>query len=352
VIIVHARTPFAHHGFLQFNRQGSEIFVVVIKATCRVDENGSLSREIEQIPVAHVDKFWGDPGLSSIRYEADLAWRKPGVDLIVNGHAYSQKPAHQVTVEFVTRHFHKRLHVSGDRVWESGSATPSQPFTSIPLIYERAFGGFDMRDGSKQQSESANPVGTGFCAGNPPDDGMPLPNVEDPAQLIQQWQDRPTPVGFGFVGRGWQPRVSYAGTYDEAWRNQKFPLLPDNFDERHFLGAPEDQVLPDLTDPEPVVIRNMKADGSEMNFVIPPIKMPVHARWGHETRAFAADLDTVVIEPGLAQVILTWRTLLDMRRKPDQLREVFVGHLSPGEERAVLGGKRYIGPSTASWDKE
>ena len=47
-----------------------------------------------------------------------------------------------------------------------------------------------------------------------------------------------TAGGVGPVARHWQPRASYAGTYDEAWRRQRAPIGRTDFDERFFCGAP------------------------------------------------------------------------------------------------------------------
>jgi hypothetical protein len=346
---VHSRTQFAHHGFLEFDPAGQEIFVVVVKATYGIDVNGNLDADIEQLPVCHVDSFWGAPGLSSIRYEADLAWHKPAVEIVINGHAYTRNgSATGVTVEMITRHFQRRAHISGDRVWESGllgvRATPPVPFESMPLVYERAFGGFDLRESQEKQVGSLeNPVGIGFFSVREPDDGAPLPNIEDPTQLIGQWRHHPRPIGFGFIGRGWQPRVKYAGTYDATWKSDKFPLLPDDFSERHFLAAPPEQVVPRFDGSETITLRNMTPDGLDMNLSIPSLRIPVHARWEREARMVTADLDTVIIEPTVSRLVLICRACLDVRRKPNVLKEVFVGPLSRGEERAVLGRKRYIG---------
>ena len=49
------------------------------------------------------------------------------------------------------------------------------------------------------------------------------------------------PMALGPVGRGWRPRLSYAGTYDQHWIDEVFPFLPADFDDRYYQAAPEDQ---------------------------------------------------------------------------------------------------------------
>lgn len=52
-----------------------------------------------------------------------------------------------------------------------------------------------------------------------------------------------TPAGFGFVGRSWLPRISYAGTYDQKWLDEQHPYPPFDMDYRYWNGAPEDQQI-------------------------------------------------------------------------------------------------------------
>ena len=93
----------------------------------------------------------------------------------------------------------KLLRVSGDRVWGAGGPSAPEPFTRMPLVYERAFGGVD-----RQVARSRSATGTGairsargFAVTRDNLDGVPLPNIEYPDELIASWDDRPRPAGFG-----------------------------------------------------------------------------------------------------------------------------------------------------------
>ena len=55
----------------------------------------------------------------------------------------------------------KLVAVLGDRVWRGSNPTPPQPFVSIPLVYERAYGG-SYTAGERLFCEERNPVGVGF----------------------------------------------------------------------------------------------------------------------------------------------------------------------------------------------
>ena len=49
---------------------------------------------------------------------------------------------------------------------------------------------------------------------------------------------------FGPLAAHWQPRVQWGGTYGDKWAKDRQPLLPEDFDERFFQSAPEDQQAP------------------------------------------------------------------------------------------------------------
>src|SRR5262245_21222552 len=98
---------------------------------------------------------------------------------------------------------------------------------------------------------------------------MALPILEDPRALIKTPRDTPAPTGFGFLGRAWQPRLAFAGTWDERWRQDRCPLLPLDFDERYHNGAPADQIAtPHLAGGEPVAVTGASPRG-ELRFDLP-----------------------------------------------------------------------------------
>jgi hypothetical protein len=147
-------------------------------------------------------------------------------------------------------------------------------------VYERAFGGID---GPGAMYCKENLVGTGFIGKKTREriDGLWLPNLEDPRNIITSCDTRPKPVGFGFYGRGWMPRLAYAGTYDEKYVKERHPLPPVDFSHSFFNGAPPDlQVEGYLGGDEEVALLNVCPDAPEMRFRLPGIvpKITV-SRW-------------------------------------------------------------------------
>ena len=331
-------------GFVAFDQNAVQSYVLVVKRTYAIRPDNALRLDDVQAPIVLADQYWGESGDSSVRYDADVAYSKPCVDIVVNGAAWAPRgrPTDRVLVQLATRAWTKRLLVSGDRHWSASVAgirsTSPEYFLKIPLCYERAFGGIDPLTGNMQLS---NPVGRGFRESQRLIDGTLLPNIENPADAISRWSDRPASVGFSTIGRSWIPRRNYSGTYDDAWKRERFPLLPRDFDERYFMSTPEDQHLTQYVPGEVLVLDNMSAEG-RLLIELPDAAVSVYVRSDRRRQKAMLAPDTVIIEPDLARVIVSGRLKLPLGHKPDSLREVIVGEFGAGEERAWLARKSYL----------
>jgi hypothetical protein len=245
-------TPFIAQMLAFPNEQGVDSAYAVIKGTWTILPAPALAKD--QFPLILSDQFWGEPGLSSLKYASEATLIKPTTDVFLLGTAYPPdgESASQVDVSLRVGSLSKDVRVFGDRDWKKGILSTSfgspQPFDRMPLVYERAFGGTDKTGKEEQQieSEPRNPVGVGFRGKKSalPLEGTKLPNLENPSQLISGPKDRPAPAGFGPIPGSWEPRRSKGGTYDEAWQKNRAPYLPGDFD-MHFFNA----ATPDLQAP-------------------------------------------------------------------------------------------------------
>jgi hypothetical protein len=333
------------------DKAGQDRCVVAVKGTFAIDGGGGARLADVQAPLVSADVHWGEPGTTSIRYECDFAPFKPRADLMVLGHAVSPtgRPVDELMVTLEFGALRKAIRVSGDRHWERGllglRASAPQPFVQMPLVYERAFGGTDVThvDPRHHGAELRNPVGRGYRKN--PDarvaEGTPLPNLEHPRRPLSGWKDTAEPVGFGPVGRSWQPRLAHAGTYDQRWREEDFPFLPRDFDTQYFLGAPVDQQVPYLRGGESLRCTGMTR-GDALVSRVPKLRFPITFRFDDGDQSFEPLLDTLLLEPDSRRMMLTWRTSVPLGRKLGKLREVRVGHqpvrLPPGRGE----GKRHF----------
>ena len=221
------------------------------------------------------------------------------------------------------------LRVFGTRVWYKGltglALSPPEPFTSLPIRWEYAFGGFDDSNKEKPLEEPRNPVGRGIARDRASLIDQAGPNVEDPTDLITSEKSRPTPAGVGALGRHWMPRRQYVGTIDDLWKKERMPLSPVDFDERYNQVAAPELITPEpLRGGEPVEVVNMGAQGS-LKCELPRVAFHVGAKYDDRSKKeYRSMLDTVLLMPTERRIELTWRAALLIPRPAGKLRNIQV----------------------------
>jgi hypothetical protein len=219
----------------------------------------------------------------------------------------------------------KTILVSGDRVWRDGRPSDPRPFESIPLVWERAFGGVFTRDG-RVLAEERNPVGCGFAGGRSADEmqGHPVPNLEDPAAPLQQVGQTPAPACLAPVAASWLPRRAFAGTYDEAWQRSRAPYLPDDFDPRFLqCAAPEFAFDRFLQPGDPVRVSGVAPDGP-IEFAVPDSKLAVSVTVAGATEEPDANLETLTIEPDANRASFSWRAAVPCDRRALKVEKIVI----------------------------
>jgi hypothetical protein len=330
------------------DKDGRDHCVVVVKGTFVVGPGGEAVPSETQEPPVVADVHHGDPTTSSVKYECEFALFKPRADVLVNGQAVAPeaKPVKELTVVLEIGSIRKEVRVIGDRRWDRGilglRASNPVPFVTMPLTFERAFGGSDLTHPNLKHrgAELRNLVGVGFHKNSDTTaiEASPLPNLEHPRHLISTWSDTPPPVGFGVVGRTWLPRVKYAGTYDQRWLDERFPFLPEDFDQQYFLAAPADQQVPFFRGGEVVRCINMTATGS-FEISVPRFDIPIRFRFRDRDMTSVPNLDTLIIEPEQNRFLAVWRASAPLVRKPNALREVIVGLDHGTRAKSPVNGK-------------
>lgn len=321
------RTRFPGTAFIDVDRNGVETLVFAMKATFDLGSDGAVEPAQEQCQLSFGDVFAGAPGSSSLIYESDANWGRQATDVAFIGYAYPQREGDRETdVELVVGDARKQARVFGDRHWTGGIAariSAPQPFERIPLVYERAFGGVDdsPEDGGDAESEVRNPAGVGLRArrSRRPIEHAALPNIEDPQALIQKPSDRPAPVGFTFVAKHWSPRIGYAGSYDERWKAQRMPLLPEDFDPRFYAAASEGLALPYLCGGEAIELRNLSPSRLE-RFELPRVDVQASFHVDASPQPVRMNLDAVVILASSARLMMVWHGAQPVRGLVDDVR--------------------------------
>ncbi|MDY6868870.1 MAG: DUF2169 domain-containing protein [Chloroflexota bacterium] len=319
-------TPFQVERSVQLDKQGNQIWVVIIKATYQIRDNDSVELHVDQEPVCLTPLYLGQPGNSSLVRECEMVAEHPGTDIVLNAsaHAPQDHPISELDVGItVGNNMRKMLKVFGERFWKAGIFSPKisapESFKMMPIVYERAYGGRRVFEDGRMESESRNPVGRGFVTHKNDLVHKPLPNVEDPEHLIHSWNDRPTPAGLGAIASSWTPRQTYAGTFDEQWANWRMPLWPDDYDPQYQQSAHPDLISQQpLHGGESVVLLNLTPE-SQLSFRLPRVFLNVVTQFAGAQTHQPLQMDRVIIEPDEHKLILIWRSTLNCRA---QVRKV------------------------------
>ncbi|MCY1031919.1 DUF2169 domain-containing protein [Corallococcus sp. BB11-1] len=324
-------TPFTFETLYVTDEALQPLLVTVVKATYELHGSGLRLAE-EQAPLHHGGILQGGQEDSSYRYEPEVAFFKPATDVVLVGHAQAPSPdTRELKVALQVGPLRKVVQVFGERVWfkslGQASMTRPQPFERIPLCYERAFGGWDRShpEASRHAFEARNPVGVGFRA-HPRhfEEGLRLPNLEDPKTLLRSFGQVVAPAGFGFVSPHWHPRARLAGTYDEAWATARAPLLPRDFDRRFFNAASPGLVANGyLRGDEAVSLENASPAG-RLGFRLPgPLALRVRVvRTADQDVWLEPRLDTLIIDTDAGRVFLLWRAQLPLQEGPHEVRSL------------------------------
>ncbi len=322
-------TDFVVHPQPLIGKDGEQL-VTMVKATWELARGES---ELHLAPKERVrgirpgDVPWGTPGETSVMLPSDLCIRKPGTDVIVTSRGYASggTPVGHFDVSARVGPVNKVLRIFGLRVWQSsgqGLSDP-RPISELDLRYEFAWGGADFNDDGDAEEEPRNPMGMGVTLDPDSLTHQAAPHIEDPFDLISSRRTRPQPAGVGPIGRWWEPRRSYCGTYDEKWLDERAPLLPADEDDRVNLCASPGLIAETpLMGGEDVVLAGMKPGGGTTSFCLPRVGVEIEVKVDdRQPEVFHPTIDTVVIDQllgatvGLPTVELVWRAAVKAPRR-------------------------------------
>jgi hypothetical protein len=315
---------------------GRELLVVVVKGTFTWLTHGEPVRLAEQQqPLVETDEFTGEPGFSAPRYEMDFAPTKPHCDVLLQGTAYAPKgrPAQRVTVSLRVGSWQKSFDVVGKRTWTQSllslSSTSAEPFTTMPIFYDNAFGGVDRGKDDSDVSHyfSENHAGVGYHVRISPKllEGKPLPNTEETGKVVTKPDGYYRPMSFGPLGRSWKQRIQYAGTYDQHWLDNVFPFLPQDFRNEYYQAAPADQWIDYPEGEMDVELINLTSQG-RTTFSLPELRVPFEFfRKSRESVKALGIVDTVLFEPDKGQFSMTARCAIPLKKNIHEMSMVVVG---------------------------
>ncbi|RJE86545.1 DUF2169 domain-containing protein [Paracoccus onubensis] len=293
-----------------------------------MEENGRFRAVTPPPELALTDIFMGEPAMTPLLEEQDIAPFKPATDVIVigvakapGGEARSDWPV-ALSIENTdgTSRLRWGFHVRGATVWQrhwrqwrQGKARPT---TEVPLDYTLAYGGtLRGQDGTPVEYFEENPAGIGFAtpAALNGADERPAPQIGELGEFMAAGEPTlPMSVrGFRHIAKTWMPRRASAGTFDEAWEQDRHPRMPLDFDAAFWNSAPTAlQVKPYLQGNETILLEGFDPRPGPVRLPLPATCLSIQLAGDAQTEAMMT-LDTVVIDLLEAPVMdLTWRTLI------------------------------------------
>jgi uncharacterized protein YjbI with pentapeptide repeats len=197
----------------------------------------------------------------------------------------------------------KAIVVVGDRYWEGMHCSAPVPFLSMPLGWDRAWGG---------KGHPQNPVGRGRSpvVGEDQVARIPLPNLEHPRHRIESRADRPPPIAFGPLDAAWPVRTARAGSYGPGYLENHFPGFPPDVHPEYFQMAAPDQRLPGFfLGTEEYVVENLHPSRPRIAGKLPGVaaRAFVHRAPTGQFDEVPMRLETVILLPAAQTGVLVFR---------------------------------------------
>jgi hypothetical protein len=283
--------------------RGKHSLTIVLKASCDLGPGGVQPRTAP--PAARGDAHLDDDPAATLLYPSDHALLKHRTDVVLIARAHAAGgwgTRADVAFRFGTagNGFERRALVLGPREWRDGVPSPPRPFRSIPLVYERAFGGPGF---------ARNPVGVGYGSSH---HGRFVPSVEDPVHLLARRGEEVRPMAFAAVSPSWEERWSKAGSTGRGRLEEQWHTLPDDFDWEHFQVAPRAQQLDYLVGDEAFEVAGVRPDGEPVRGQLPRLAPRCRAQGVAGAREVPLRIDTVVVDTVGLEVHLLWRGLVSV----------------------------------------
>lgn len=262
-------------------------------------------------------------------------------EVILLGKAYAPAgaPVAQMLATLGVGAERRQVAVFGDRVWQgigpNARISAARPFSTMPLTWQHAFGGkqevmIDV-DSPIDVSEPVNPDGKGFdhfkeaaqtaSVFRPPEPYpqysaiRELPNLEDPAALIRQWDDRPFPAC-------WAPTPLHSAIVVERLRRagRAKPDRPVT------IGSPEimHRAHPDWVIAAPPEGAAVEMDGvlpaGRASFALPSLRVAIDLRIGDREETVALLPRTLVLLPEQQRFYIVYRHFMTFEYSADETR--------------------------------
>lgn len=270
---------------------------IVAKATYAMLDDGGLELARKQQPVL-VDMS----KIAGVQFSPDLGYGKEGVDVLAVASAFAPhgSPTQALMAGMSIGDRYLGLAVIGDRRWQkrwSGYvASDPAPFVEMPIAWERAYGGYTTVRGAELPCTD-NMLGKGYVLDKALAEGVELPNVEDPASLIREIDDRPRPVSFCPLPLG----TSYTADALEDVHEDGEGLTPAIYN----VAIPAHR-LPHYPAGATLRLHNLTPTAGP-EYTLPTTGIVAEVTIGTKRYEFFGGIDTILVMPNQREIVLTHR---------------------------------------------
>lgn len=287
-------------------RQGSHAMTVVCKGTFDLAPGPARLADVQDFPNDE-DNHWDDDPTLSVYAPSDMAPFKRHADVVLVGEAFTPggNPLPSVVARMIVGPIEKAIEVHQTRFFDSGGELQKgDPFTRMPLRYERAGGG----------PHSVNPVGLSPESERDPYGRLMVPNLMPVGTTITKPTDYVEPIGFGPIAASWDTRRTLLGRHASTWSDRRWngQPLPNDIDGGYFSCAPTDQRLDSLSDTERIVLEHLHPDHPRLVCHLPGIRPRAFVEKGGSARPLELRPDTLWIDTSRAVFGVTWRAHLEL----------------------------------------
>jgi len=344
---------------LQEREIGSTIARVLLKRTFAI--NGGKTSLSAPEPLR--DDFRDGSLVPRFRPGTEFWPEKRRTDVVVRGLAHSPDglPTHEMDVSVaIDRKIEKSIRVIGPRVARvRGSrvqfGTP-EPFTSMSIGYENAYGGKDERVQPGREvtfgefvlasagvdhpgAYPRNPIGKGFVVGSM-DGEISLPSLEDPTDLLtpdrllvkdmSRWHEQPMPWCFEWLSLLTFPRYRFLPGAPDAWFTSPddnrlaevsrgflpsgFAKPGESFPAPEFFQEASLGMCCDFEGGEVIHIRGMVRGGAALSLVLPQREPAFSFSFDGREERVATRTHSVEIRPDEETLTVVSAADFDMQR--------------------------------------
>jgi hypothetical protein len=269
------------------------VATLVTKATYAMLDDGRLELARKQHRVQ-----LGRSKIDGLEFPPEVGYGKVGVDVLAVARAFAPNgaPAQAIMAGLSIDDTYLGVAVIGDRRWEKRwpghIASDPQPFCEMPITWARAYGGCARVRGSVVPCVD-NMLGKGYVLEEDAAEGVELPNIEGPAQLIRRPTDQPRPVSLCPL-----PHYTTALEHiDEDGRGLSKDIynvaIPAHRLPRYMPGA--------------TLRLHHLTPGPCPEFRLPAINLVAEVSMGTARYEFGGGVDTILVVPTQRQIVLTHR---------------------------------------------